>query len=251
LLPGCGSGSSDPAAPGAADTTTSSTAQTGGAPGAASGAKDAGSAKGQGAPSGSGSTHSGGAGANSGPSGAQKHGPRIAQPKGEREHAPTAAEKANATIADMTLESPAIIASGGAPGALAAEYTCDGKDSWPALRWDGVPGGTAELILYAMNAAPVEGRLFIDWALAGLNPGQGGIQAGQLPKGAVQGTNSFGDRGYSICPSQGSAETYIFAVFALPKALSPKKGFDAHALREEILGLSGNVGLLPATYTRG
>lgn len=180
----------------------------------------------------------------------QKQGPRIASPKGPREQAPTPAQVADATVADMRLESPAIIAAAGHPGRLAAAYTCDGVDSWPELHWSGVPAGTAELALFAMNIQPVEGRLFVDWAVAGLDPGLEGIEAGKLPKGAIVGTNGFGKRGYSICPP-GAGEIYMFAVYALPTALSPPKGFDARELRKEVLGVSGNVGLLPAVYARG
>jgi len=145
----------------------------------------------------------------------------------------------------MSLQSPAIPA-----GALPAPYTCDGTGSSPALRWAGVPAGTDELILYVMNAQPVAGRLFFDWAVAGLDPDSQSIEAGQLPKGAVVGTNSFGERGYSICPPAGSGETYIFALFALPRSLAPQKGFDPRPLREEILDVSRNVGLLTAAYAR-
>jgi phosphatidylethanolamine-binding protein (PEBP) family uncharacterized protein len=153
-------------------------------------------------------------------------------------------------VADISLQSPAIVAANGNPGALAATYTCDGKDSWPELRWAGVPSGTKELILYAMSVQPVEEQLFVDWAVAGLDPSLTGIEAGELPKGAILGTNGFGKRGYSICPA-GSGEIYMFALYALPHPLSPPKGFDARELRKEILDVSGNVGLLPAVYARG
>ena len=180
----------------------------------------------------------------------QKHGPHIAQPKGAPEQAPTPAQVAHATVADMSLESPAIVAAAGSPGHLAATYTCDGENSWPALHWGGVPAGTAELAVFAMNVQPVEEQLFVDWAVAGLSPDLEGIEAGKLPKGAIVGTNGFGKRGYSICPP-GAGEIYMFAVYALPTALSPPKGFDARELRKQVLGASGNVGLLPAVYARG
>jgi phosphatidylethanolamine-binding protein (PEBP) family uncharacterized protein len=157
---------------------------------------------------------------------------------------------ANATVADITLQSPAIVAAAGAPGRLAATYTCDGKDSWPALHWGGVPAGTKELILYAMNVQPVEGQLFVDWALAGLDPSLEEIGAGELPKGAVVGKNGFGKLGYSLCPT-GSGEIYMFALYALPRSLSLGRGFDAREVRKQILDVSGNVGLLPAVYERG
>jgi phosphatidylethanolamine-binding protein (PEBP) family uncharacterized protein len=151
----------------------------------------------------------------------------------------------------MSLKSPAITAAAEGPGALPAAYTCDGKGSWPAFGWGGVPPGTAELILYAMNVQPVEGKLFVDWAVAGLDPSLSAIEAGELPGGAVVGTNSFGRAGYEICPAPGGGEIYMFAIYALPRKLSPPKGFDARELRKEILDASGNVGLLPAAYVRG
>jgi len=251
-LAGCGGGSSDgettAAGAGAAD----SAGAAGQAPGA--------TAQAQGAKGGSGESpgeagHSGGASGSDPSQGAgggagQKQGPRIAAPKGPREQAPTSDQIAQATVADMSLESPAIVAAAGRPGTLAAPYTCDGKDSWPAFKWGGIPAGTAELIFYAMNVQPVEEQLFVDWAVAGIDPDSKGIEAGELPKGAIVGTNGFGNRGYSLCPS-GAGEIYMFAIYALPQPLSPPKGFDARELRHRILDVSGNVGLLPAVYARG
>lgn len=178
-----------------------------------------------------------------------KRGPHIVPPKGPPEQAPGPAEIAKATVADISLQSPAILASGGELGRLAPQYTCDGKDVWPAFAWSGVPPDSVELILYAMSLQPVEEKLFVDWAVAGLDPGLTGIDSGELPKGAVIGTNSFGKRGYEICPA-GAGETYMFALYALPRALSPPKGFDAREMRQDILDVSGDVGLLPAVYER-
>ena len=95
-----------------------------------------------------------------------------------------------------------------------------------------------------MNAAPVEGRLFFDWAVAGLPPDLEGLEEGKLPKGAVVGQNGFGKTGYEICPAQGQAETYVFALYAIPRRLSPSRGFNPHGLREEALAAVGHAGLL-------
>jgi phosphatidylethanolamine-binding protein (PEBP) family uncharacterized protein len=157
---------------------------------------------------------------------------------------------ANATVADMTLQSPAIVSSGGEPGSLARTYTCDGADGWPAFEWSGVPAGTTELALYAMNVQPVEEKLFVDWAVAGIDPALERIEAGKLPKGVTVGTNGFGKRGYSLCP-EGRGEIYMFALYALPKRLGLDPGFDAREARSQILAVSGNVGLLPALYAHG
>jgi phosphatidylethanolamine-binding protein (PEBP) family uncharacterized protein len=147
-----------------------------------------------------------------------KHGARITLPKGPQEHGPTPAERADATLASISLSSPALRPGLGSTLVLPASYTCDGKDSWPALRWAGVPEGTAELALFAMNLQPVNEELFVDWAVTGIDPDLDGIEAGTLPKSAVTGRNSYGKNDYSICPT-GSAETYVFILYALPQHL--------------------------------
>jgi phosphatidylethanolamine-binding protein (PEBP) family uncharacterized protein len=172
------------------------------------------------------------------------------RPAGETVPQATPAEQAQATVADIVLTSPALSA-GNNPPTLPAPYTCDGKDSWPALQWQGVPADTEELILFAMNLAPVDGELFFDWALAGLDPSLSGIEAGELPRGAIGGTNGFGDTGYSICPSKGKSETYVFALHAVPTALEPPRGFDPGQLRQRVLEQAGNAGVLVFGYGRG
>jgi len=171
-------------------------------------------------------------------------------PKGEPEPGITPRQKREATVATMRLDSPSVPPSSGGPGPLPARYTCDGKSTSPALHWQGVPEGTAELVLFAMNLRPAQGKLFFDWAVGGISPTLEEIKAGQQPKGAVAGRNSFGKVGYELCP-EGSAETYIFTLFALPKKLSPSRGFDPLALRKEVIDTSGDVGLLAVSYTRG
>lgn len=183
-----------------------------------------------------------------GSQGQGKHGSQIKLPEGEPEPQATPAEQAEATVADIALSSPALGPAGEA--ALPSPYTCDGKDSWPELDWQGVPDDSAELVLFAMNVQPIEGKLFFDWALAGIPPSLTGLEAGKLPAGAVQGKNSFGKTGYSICPPQGQGETYVFALYALPKRLSPAKGFDPRTLREEAQAVAGHAGLLAVSYAR-
>lgn len=190
-----------------------------------------------------------------GPSGAQsdaggtaKHGAQIKQPKGAPERAPSAAEKANSALASIALQSPDLPVTSSSESQLPATYTCNGKNVPPDLEWSGVPEGTSELVLFVLGLEPVNEALFFNWAVAGFDPGLEGIEAGKLPKGAIAGQNSFGKEGYSVCPPQGKPETYIFALYALPSSLSPRKGFDPTALRKEILGISGNVGLMAASY---
>lgn len=261
LLAGCGGGSSDTASSStpSSDTTTagsdsgSGASSPAGSGGVASSGPTAGATAGAGAPSTGGATGGGSGSAaaagGGGSSSGSKHGRSVPQPSGEPAPKITPQQRREATVADMSLQSPSSQQSGAGPPALPAEYTCDGKSTSPALSWQGVPDGTAELALFAMNVQPVEGKLFFDWAVAGLSPELGEIEAGKLPKGAVTGRNSFGKTGYEICPESG--ETYMFALFALPKKLSPGQGFDPLELRKAVADTSGNVGLLALSYARG
>lgn len=248
ILAGCGgdgdsdSGSSSEPTPAAAERaateTQPSSQQT------SSGGSSAGSGKGAGAAAGGGANAT-----NPGAAGGQDT--AIAPPKGPREPGFTSEQRETAKAVSISLQSPAVLPVANAPAELPAAYTCEGKDSWPALRWQGVPDGTEELVLFAMALAPVEEKLFFDWAVAGIDPGLESLEAGRLPKGAVTGRNGFGQNGYSICPAEGQAETYFFALYALPERLSARPGFDPRALRQQVQELSRDVGLLPVTYARG
>jgi phosphatidylethanolamine-binding protein (PEBP) family uncharacterized protein len=179
---------------------------------------------------------------------AAKHGAHIAQPKGPREHAPSQSEVEHSAVADIALGSPNFITTASSEYELPSTYTCDGKNSPPTLKWSGVPAGTKELILFVLALEPVGETLFFNWAVAGLGPSLTEIPTGQLPTGAILGRNGYGKEAYSICPAQGQGETYVFALYALPQALTPTRGFDPMSLRREVLGLSGDVGLVTAAY---
>ncbi len=248
LLSGCGGGSSGDSTQSASATAADAaaaggtqTAPTGeaGAPPSSSpspGAQDGGKKA---------SDRAAGSGSQDGEGG--KHGVHIQPPKGKQEQAPSAAERENSAIADITLTSPDLQLSGEV-AFLPSEFTCDGAGRSPSLRWQGVPSGTAELILFAMNTQPVGDKLFFDWAVAGIDPGSTEIQAGALPGGAVVGRSSFGKVGYEICPED--TETYVFALYALPSSLGAKQGFEPHDLRQQVTATSHDVGLMAAAYVR-
>jgi phosphatidylethanolamine-binding protein (PEBP) family uncharacterized protein len=223
---------------------------------ASSSAPSADEAQGQGRDASTGKASSPKAAANesgSGPSSSSgssgtKQGPAAAQLDGEREPDATAAQRANATVANITLESPSL--PRGAVPALPSTYTCDSEETWPALTWSGVPSGTVELALLMVNTQPVDGRLFFDWAVTGLDPSLTSIESDKLPSGAVVGRNGAGKIGYSLCPPQGSSETYFFTLYALPEHLEMTRGFDPIALREAALDASHNAGILAVSYSR-
>ena len=149
------------------------------------------------------------------------------------------------------LSSPAIRKVAGGGLELDRESTCNGADRSPALSWSGVPSNAAELTLFVLNLEPVNHRLFVDWAVAGLSPKLNHLEAGRLPPGAVVGRNGFGRASYSICPSDSARESYVFALEAPTTRVAAQPGFEPLALRERALASSRGDGLLIASYARG
>lgn len=133
---------------------------------------------------------------------------------------------------------------------LPAHYTCDGANMPPPISWSQIPTNTVEIDLFLFNLVPVHGRLINDWALAGLKPTLHGLSAGLLPPGAIVGRNSYGQMRWSVCPPKGKSVHYAFLLYALPKRVQVKPGFDAEELRATAQHVGGSVGLLGSSYKR-
>lgn len=146
----------------------------------------------------------------------------------------------------MSVEVPNLLGI----GYLAPQYTCNRGNVSVPVRWSGIPQGTAELALFVVSFQPAHGKLIFDWAVAGLGPMLHSIPAGQLPARAVVGRNSFGEDGYSICPSKGTTESYAVRVVALPRNLPERQGFDALALYRQAERSSAATSFAGVKYKR-
>jgi phosphatidylethanolamine-binding protein (PEBP) family uncharacterized protein len=151
--------------------------------------------------------------------------------------------------ANATIEASIAGVHGNEPQ-ISKANTCDGADTPLPVRWGKLPHGTAEVAVFVVNVLPVNGKAFLDWAVAGLSPTLHGIPAGALPAGAVVARNSFGKVGYSICPPKGQHEIYLVRVAALPHPIPVKPGFDAQTFYETAERSSTNVGLTGGAYKR-
>jgi Raf kinase inhibitor-like YbhB/YbcL family protein len=147
----------------------------------------------------------------------------------------------------MKLSSPAF--ADGAP--IPTLYTCDGDNISPELHWSALPDPTISLALIVEDPdAP--GGTFTHWIVWNLDPGKGGIGAGEVPDGAVQGRNDFGNIGYGgPCPPPGhGVHHYHFRLYALLKELMLIEGSTVQQLRavldETTLGETELIG----TYER-
>ena len=122
---------------------------------------------------------------------------------------------------ELELTSPAFADGGTIP----LEYSCEGDNVSPPLRWANVPEETTELALVAVDHdAP--GGAFVHWAVWSLEPDLDGIGRDDLPEGARQAETSSGKVGWvGPCPPNGdSAHEYVFTLLALERAVDLGEG---------------------------
>ena len=113
----------------------------------------------------------------------------------------------------LTLRSSAF--EQGAP--IPARFDHEQGDLSPALAWDGVPEGTAALVLLVDDPdAPVKGS-FVHWVLYNLDPARRGIAEGEEPAEAAAGANGFGRPGYlgPAPPPGDDPHHYVFRLLAV------------------------------------
>jgi Raf kinase inhibitor-like YbhB/YbcL family protein len=131
--------------------------------------------------------------------------------------------------------------------AIPREYSCEGDNISPGLRWTSAPDGTETLALI-VDDPDAPGQTFTHWVLFNL-PGDGthlprdvdvGAEfAGQEPL-PQEGANDFGNVGYGgPCPPPGDgAHRYFFRLYALDTVLDLEQG----ATREQVTdAMDGHV----------
>jgi Raf kinase inhibitor-like YbhB/YbcL family protein len=102
-------------------------------------------------------------------------------------------------------------------------FTCHGDGTSPPLAWQGVPDGTAALAI-VVDDPDARGGTYVHWIVTGLPPTTAAVDAGQLPVGAHQPTNSSGKAAYSPpCPPKGE-HRYRFTVYALSSPVEVTDG---------------------------
>jgi Raf kinase inhibitor-like YbhB/YbcL family protein len=112
-------------------------------------------------------------------------------------------------------------------GDIDPRYTCDGENVAPALSWGAVPPGTVELAIALVDDSAVsDGQPFVHWVIAGLDPAEIALVEGDVPPGALQALNFFGDVGYGgPCPPPGDEpHQYRLTAYALNQQLELADG---------------------------
>lgn len=156
----------------------------------------------------------------------------------------------------FTLISPDFVNGGTIPMAQAFDRSgCRGKSLSPALRWSGAPSDTRS---YAITIYDPDARggwwhwlvFDIPANVSNLPAGAGAEHSRSLPRGAVQGRNSFGLEYYGgPCPPPGDAPhhyqitVYALGIAKLPESSSVTGAALARALAPHTLAKARLVGL--------
>ena len=142
------------------------------------------------------------------------------------------------------------------PGAtIPQQYTGDGADRSPPLRWSETPSGTTSLAVICDDPDAPRGT-WVHWVLFNLPAPTRALEEGMPPtatldNGATQGRNDFGNTGYGgPAPPPGRPHRYVFTLYALDVAVDLSPG----VTKAQLLGaMKGHVlaeGQLVGTYGR-
>jgi Raf kinase inhibitor-like YbhB/YbcL family protein len=157
--------------------------------------------------------------------------------------------------ARMELTSPAF--EDGQP--IPEQYTGEGKDVSPALKWSNPPEGTEEFALICEDPDAPREEPWVHWVIYGIPKAAQGLPAEmpekeQLPEGKLQGVNSFGEGqvGYGgpMPPEGHGPHRYIFTLYALDSKLDLKPGLSKQELLRAIDGHAVAETTLTGTYER-
>lgn len=131
--------------------------------------------------------------------------------------------------------------------AIPAEFTCEGDNVAPGLRWSQVPSDAQSLVLIVDD--PDAGRVFTHWLVFNLPPRAGELADGRLPGGAIAGQNDWQTTEYQgPCPQSGRHQ-YHFKFYALDTTLE----LEAPTRQQVEAAMQGHIlatGELIGTYRR-
>lgn len=173
----------------------------------------------------------------------------VPGPKGMETMTPDSAEGMSESFV-FRLTSPAF--KDGEP--IPRDFTCDGRDVSPALKWENAPKGSAGFALIMEDPDAPSGT-FTHWIIVNIPPTASGLDEGipgseTLDNGAIQGRNSAGKIGYmGPCPPSGT-HRYYFKVYALHMMLDVKPGVDRATVESLLQEHSMGKAELMGTYSR-
>jgi Raf kinase inhibitor-like YbhB/YbcL family protein len=147
----------------------------------------------------------------------------------------------------LELKSPDFTPGGNIP----KQFTCEGANNSPALKWNDPPSAAQSFVLIADDPdAPV--GTWVHWVIFDLPATVRALpqdfpKKEQSPDGSRQGRNDFGEIGYGgPCPPPGKPHRYFFKLYALDAKLNLAPGATKkqveHAMQGHILAQGEYIG---------
>ena len=124
---------------------------------------------------------------------------------------------------------------------IPAQYTCDGTDISPPLRWTNPPPETRSFALLCDDPDAPAGT-WVHWVIYDLPAATTSLSQGVHPRetvehGARQGKNDFRKIGYGgPCPPAGKPHRYFFKLYALDAGLDLEPGATKAQLEKAMRG---------------
>ena len=146
---------------------------------------------------------------------------------------------------DFELHTGAVVTDG---DFINARYTCSGEGIAPSLGWTAVPDETASLALVVTD---LDANDFVHWVIANISPSTFGVPEGEVPVGAIEGTNGAStDAVPSVgwtppCPPKGATHRFRFTLYALDQQIDLPTGSPS----ADIMTVIDNTSLLAAQLT--
>lgn len=139
------------------------------------------------------------------------------------------------------------------------EFTADGRDISPPLKWSLGPAQTQEFVLFMEDPDAPGKEPFVHWIVYGmpanqtrLPPGASSAMGGSTsPANMIQGANSKGSNSYDGPePPPGKAHRYYFELFALDAAIILPAGATKEQVVAAMNGHTLTEGILMGKYQR-
>lgn len=138
------------------------------------------------------------------------------------------------------------------------QFTRDGANLSPALRWSDLPAGTVELALIVDDPDAPTPEPFVHWVAYKIDPAAGGLPEGvrqqPVPGGPIgaQGKNDFPGLGYDgpEPPRGHGTHHYHFRLYALDKKMDLPPELDKKAVLAAMSGHLLAEAELVGTYER-
>ena len=144
----------------------------------------------------------------------------------------------------LELKSPDFTPGGNIP----KQFTCEGANNSPALKWNEPPSAAQSFVLIADDPdAPVGTWVPLTYPRLVRALPQNFPKKEQSPDGSRQGRNDFGEIGYGgPCPPPGKPHRYFFKLYAIDAKLNLVPGATKkqveHAMQGHILAQGEYIG---------